>query len=280
MRHVNRLARHARHVVRKPPKPRWFKPLMATLAGLGVALVFAVSIHLAVAAGFVAKARAYVMEHVLAGTAAAGLVVEEVYSEGRVRTDASEIIRILETYYGQAILKVDIEEAKHRLENLPWVRHASIKRLLPNVLHARIEEHRPFALWRHEDRVRLVSSEGETIPVNSLDRFRRLPVLSGEEAPDLAFDFIRELAGEPALASRVTGLERVGGRRWNVFLEGRIEVRLPEETPIAAWQRLARAHERSALLARAIDGIDMRHPDWLILRLVDEVTKASAGQPT
>ena len=60
---------------------------------------------------------------------------------------------------------------------------------------------------------------------------RWLPLLFGKAAPTRAEELLRLVAGEPSLAARVTGARLVGERRWDVHLDGRIEVRLPAVRP-------------------------------------------------
>lgn len=58
---------------------------------------------------------------------------------------------------------------------------------------------------------------------------------------------------------RVDAAMRVGGRRWNVFLDNGVSIRLPEEEePAEAWHRLAEYQRMYALLAKNIRAIDMR----------------------
>jgi cell division protein FtsQ len=69
----------------------------------------------------------------------------------------------------------------------------------------------------------------------------------------------------------VTGARLVGGRRWDVYLDGRIEVRLPANRPRAAWRRLAQEQKASGVISRAVTSIDFRSPDWLTLEMPDAV---------
>ncbi len=71
---------------------------------------------------------------------------------------------------------------------------------------------------------------------------------------------------EPDLRRRVTAAVRVGGRRWNVQIEGRIDVRLPEADTAAAWSQLARIERQQGLLSRDVIVIDLRLPDRLVVR--------------
>jgi cell division protein FtsQ len=126
----------------------------------------------------------------------------------------------------------------------------------------------------HGSRQVLVTDGGEVVRGANAAKFRTLPLLFGAGAPERASEILRLIAVEPILASHVTGARLVGERRWDVYLDGRIEVRLPENDAAAAWRRLAAEQRTSAVLARAITAIDLRHPDWLTLQLADGVTKA------
>ena len=88
------------------------------------------------------------------------------------------------------------------------------------------------------------------------------------------------LASEPKLARRVSYAQLVGERRWNIYLDGRIEVRLPEREPEKAWRRLAAQHQENGLLGRAIKAVDLRHSAWLTLELADELYTSAKGSST
>jgi cell division protein FtsQ len=170
---------------------------------------------------------------------------------------------------------------KERVERVPWVRSASISRQLPDTLWVRLEEHRPVARWADGKRQVLVSETGELVRAAAPGdrRFRDLPLLHGEGSPRRAGELLRLVATEPSLARRVTGARLVGGRRWDVHLDGRVEVRLPAREPEAAWARLAAEERSSGLLDRAITAVDLRHPEWLTVRIADEAVRRRERGP-
>ena len=279
MRQMRQLAYRTRHVLRQPPKPRWRGPLINGLVAAGCIAVLGLTVHLARASGLTDRARFAFNDQMVALTDAVGMQVREIFTEGRQRTTAGEIVRILEPYYGQNILSVDISALQKRLESLPWVQHATVTRQLPDQLRTRLVEHRPIALWQTANGPALVSIEGDIIQVRALSPYRHLPILSGAGAPAAASELMRLVASVPSLGERVSGAQRVDGRRWNVFVDGRIEVRLPERGAAAAWARLARLEAESALLARAVEAVDLRLPDRVIVRL-DEAILQSAAHAT
>jgi cell division protein FtsQ len=277
MRHVKRLARQTRSGVRRPAQPRWraaMRRMAIVVVGLGL-------VGFAADRAWQAPATARLLgstrERLIRTTADAGFVVGRVYSEGRTLADEKSLRNALEPYYGRPILSVDLDELNDRIENVPWVRSASISRQLPDTLWVRLDEHRPIARWMDGNRqVVLVSDAGEVVRGANAARFRGLPLLFGKGAPGRAAELLRLVAGEPALAARVTGARLVGERRWDVHLDGRVEVRLPAAQPEAAWRRLAAEERASAVLGRAITAVDLRHPDWLTLRIADQAIRNGA----
>ena len=74
----------------------------------------------------------------------------------------------------------------------------------------------------------------------------------------------------------------VSKRRWNLRLDGDIDVRLPEDDPAAAWQRLAEYERTHRVLERDVQVLDLRIPDRLIVRKAPKTDKKSndKGQET
>lgn len=202
----------------------------------------------------------------LDGTARLGLRIEEVLVEGRMRTDGEEILARLGLEVGRPILAVDPAAARTELEALPWVRAASVERQLPDTVFIRLAEREPLALWQEQGVIRVIDRDGAVIPDVEPRRFAHLPLVVGPDAPAHAASLIAVMNGAPELRDRVTAAVRVGGRRWNIQIEGRIDVRLPEDGAAEAWQQLARIERQQGLLASDVLVIDLRLPDRLVVR--------------
>ncbi len=271
MRPVNRLSQRLRGAIRRERERPWRRRAARVLPVLALALTALAALGWAGREGVtdrLANGAGAALER--AGRAA-GFVVREVTIEGRVRTDPEALARVLESRLGSFILSVELDEVRKQLEALPWVKSAAVRRQLPGTLHAVVQEHRPLALWRERDgaRTRLIDEEGAVIPVSDLRPFAQLPLVTGVGAPRDAGRFLAVLAGEPEIARRTTGASYVGRRRWNLYLDGRIEVRLPSEGEAAALRKLAVEARANRLLDRAVEAIDLRSPDWIVVRVVE-----------
>ena len=270
MRQVKRLGRSGRVAPRRRPPPRlWLRRL-----GRGAVVVLAALLIAGGAYGFLRSTTAArlaedLRQRAIAASVASGFVVGRVYSEGRTLADEAAIAKTLQSVHGKPLFSVELSELQGQIEALPWVRSASVGRRLPDTLWVRLEEHRPVARWMDGARQVLISDAQEVFQVKDAARYKELPLLFGKGAPQRSPELLRLVATEPELAGHVTGARLIGGRRWDIYLDGRIEVRLPASRPESAWRRLAAEQRESGVIGRAVTSIDLRNPDWLTLELPD-----------
>jgi len=272
MRQVKRLARPGRAGPRRRPPPRLWVRKLRKGAAIGLtAVIVAGSGYAFVHSSLATRVADVVHKRVIAASVAAGFVVNRVYSEGRTLAGEADLARTLETVHGHPLFSVELGKLKEQIEALPWVRSASIGRRLPDTLWIRLDEHRPVARWMDGTRQVLVSDAQEVFRVKDAARYKELPLLFGKGAPARSTEVLQLAAAEPELAGHVTGARLVGGRRWDIYLDGRIEVRLPADRPARAWRRLAAEQRQSGVITRAVTSIDLRNPDWLTLELPETV---------
>jgi cell division protein FtsQ len=273
MRRVTLAARRASQYIRRPPRPRWHGPAMRAASVLLALAVGAAAALWATRSGALERLGTAMTGGALALTADAGLAVQDILVEGRVRTDSDALRAQLGVERGQPLLGVDPREARARLEQLPWVERASVARMLPGGLQIRLIERQPLALWQRAGQFVLIDRTGAVIPatereVRQVAKERDLRVLVGEEAPRRAAALFVLLSTEPELLARVTAASWVGERRWTLHLDNRIDVLLPEENVGAAWRLLGEQTRKDALLKRAVRVIDMRLlPERIRLKL-------------
>ena len=214
------------------------------------------------AAGYTAT----IGEGALGLSAEAGLRLEEIYVEGRRNVPRAELLRATGARRGLPLLGLDLDATKRRLESIPWINDATVERQLPSTLYVRVTERRPYALWQHAGRTALVDSEGVVLTEVGLESFGDLPLVIGPGAARNAAALMALLSADAPLSRRVTAAVWVGDRRWNLRLDGVIEVMLPEVDPARAWARLAELARSDGLLERNLATVDLRLPDRLVLR--------------
>jgi len=218
----------------------------------------------------VEAAKIVIVEEVYAATADAGFAVARIRVTGHEVIEEEAVYAALETERGDPMLRFDPGEARARVEALPWIEQAIIQRRLPDQILVKVEERCPMALWQSQGTWQVIDRNGTVIKDADVRLFRNLPKLVGEGAEAHVAEFLSLTEKQPKLAQYVYAAIRVGKRRWNLRLHSGIDVRLPENDPISAWERLARIEAVADLLSRNVKVIDLRRPDRLLLRLAPD----------
>jgi cell division protein FtsQ len=120
---------------------------------------------------------------------------------------------------------VDLDAARVAFEQMPWVRHASVRRVWPNSLAVTLEEYKPLGTWGSDQ---LVSPDGDLIYDNQGELDEELPEFDGPEgsAKDVVAryrDFTKWFAPLKATPEEVTLSPRYA---WTVKLSNGIDVEL------------------------------------------------------
>jgi len=234
-------------------------------AGLAGLLVLASVIGL-IGSGWAGRKLDALGEGLAQATAAFGLSVDEVFVEGRTRTNPGRLLAAVGVARGDPIFGFDPQAAKSRIEALTWVRQVTVERRLPSVIYLRVEERNPIALWQVEGQMAVIDETGAVIAGARPEDFAGLTLVVGPDAPIHTAGLLHLLDSEPELRRRVVAAVRVGGRRWNLRFYGGTDVRLPETGAAEAWAQFARIERQHGVLQRDVDSIDLRQPDRLVVR--------------
>tara|TARA_E500000331_G_scaffold34175_2_gene28494 strand:+ start:4166 stop:5005 length:840 start_codon:yes stop_codon:yes gene_type:complete len=268
----------------KPRKRRFGKLFALRRISLGLFAVFLVlsgiGLWWAVSSGAAERGVVKLQWHMIAVSSQVGFKVEEILVIGRRETDQQELLKAVRLARGAPILAFDLSAARKRIESLPWIKFATVERMLPDTILLNVEEREPVAIWQNKGKFSLIDRSGEIILHTGLQRFSDLIVVVGEDAPRHAARLLKTLSVAPELIPWVKAAVWVGGRRWNVRLKGKIDVRLPEIDPAGAWLRLAEYEKTHNVLERDVQVLDLRIPDRLIVRRAPPQKKSVNGQET
>ena len=177
---------------------------------------------------------------------------------------------------------LDLQRARMAFESVPWVRHAVVKRIWPNRLAVKLEEHKAAALWATEvGNDKLVNSFGEIFEANPGDvEDESLPRLAGPD-PSAArmLALLRQLA--PVLikldAGDIEQLHLSGRGSWRVQLEGGAVLELgrgSDQDIITRSERFVRTVAQvSGQYQRPLEFADLRHTDGYAVRLKGVTTQ-------
>ena len=207
------------------------------------------------------------------------LRVRDITIDGRANTPEPLLRAALGVNVGDPILGFSVEGARERIESLAWVQHVAVERRLPDTIYVDVTERRPFAIWQYQSKFQLIDRSGDVVRDEDVASFTDLPLVVGLGAPAHAADMLAALAAQPDIKSRTAAIVRVGERRWNLVLNNKVTVMLPEGHEDAALARLEDLQARQQLLDRPLVFVDMRLPDRLAVRARPQQGSESDGKP-
>ncbi|MEN2978802.1 FtsQ-type POTRA domain-containing protein [Tistrella bauzanensis] len=264
---------------RRRRRPKWLRPAVTWGRRLAVTAVIGGAGWWLWSSGTAQAAVDGARSFAVVQAGALGLAVKEIYLEGRYETKPGQVLGAMAVDQGAPMLSLDLDQMRLRLEQLPWVERASIERRWPDTLYVRIRERQAAALWQVGDGHILVDRKGALIEGVDVGRFAYLPVVVGDDAPQLVAPLLDLIETAPDLADQFVAGVRVGGRRWDVHLKDGVVVRLPATGAAAAWQRLAAVEKEHGILERAITAVDLRIAGQFAVRLTDAASLAERMKP-
>ena len=231
--------------------------------------------------GILTKTSQAVQESAYDATVKAGFSLQSLYLEGRNRTSMEEIDKALAVKIGDPILRMSLAEVRERLEKVESIKFAAVERALPNTVYVRIVEREPVALWQNQGKLAVVDDNGVVMSDLDVAPYKQLPLIIGEAAPKRVRELMNIMAAEPELAKRFSSATRVSDRRWNIRLScddgDNVEIRLPENNPVAAWKKLADIEQKQRILDREVKVIDLRLDGKVFIKLSPDVFTNKTG---
>lgn len=234
-----------------------FSPRMVAAAGILV-------VGGAAAAGVVHGGRAD--DLIAQASALAGFRIADIEINGTREVSRIDVLTNIDLGTERSLFSFDVHKARDDLKRLAWVRDAAVSKAYPDRLIVDIVERRPFAVWQNGQALYVVGRDGtEIVPFD--DRFAGLPLVVGKGGARRGAELIAAVERFSELAGKVKAYIRVGDRRWNLQFANGVTVLLPEFDETEGLARLARLEREEAILSRAVQSIDLRLPDRLVVRL-------------
>lgn len=174
---------------------------------------------------------------------------------------------------GAGFFRLDLAALRADLEQLPWLRTASLRRIWPDTLDVAIDEHAAVARWNDDA---LVSDEGTVFRPPQLP-VQELPALVGPEGQgSTMLQRLQELDRRlQPLNLAVRGLFQDERRAWRIELDNDIVLRLGRGDVDARLQRFMAVWP--AVLVRQserIEAVDLRYPNGFAV-----AWREGAGEP-
>jgi len=230
-------------------------------AGLAACLVFltGATAYGVIKGDHIAVIQTAIKDGADAAANAAGMRIATVSLSGQRQVSREEIFAAAGVTDHSSLLFLDVADARAKLEAIPWIAEATVRKLYPDRLQITVTEREAF---------------GTVLSAKVEPRLALLPFVVGNGAAGKARDFLGVLDRYPAIRDSVRASILVAGRRWNLRLKNGIDVRLPDSNVERALETLARLNAEKNLLGRDIVAVDLRLPDRLTVRLSEAAAQA------
>ena len=180
----------------------------------------------------------------------------------------ADLAALVPQKFPASAMEFDADWLRRQAELMPAVKSAYVRIDPGGLLTIEVEERTPAVIWRRGDSLALLDEAGDTVLI-AADRTDHmdLPLIAGPGAEHAVPEAVRifEAAGE--IQDSLRGLNRVGERRWDLFLDGGRRVLLPAKEPAEAVRRLLTLEETEFLLQRQLLAVDLRESGRTAVRL-------------
>ena len=234
-----------------------------------LALIFSVMTGIyVVKSNFVGRKLISVSDYFINFTSKIGFTVDDILIHGRVKTPLSEIKNVINLHIGDNIFVPDIHQMRADLEQLPWVKTATVRRsYMPNIIRIDITERQIQAIWQHKGKFFPVDTDGNAINTTQIPNTPLLLII-GDGAPQNLNRLLEIIKSDNNLYPRVKVANFISERRWNITLDDikdGITVKLPAQNTEAAWKKLVKLNKTRGLLKRKLTIIDLRFDNKVLV---------------
>ena len=196
-----------------------------------------------------------------------------VFAEELQHTRRAEIEQVLPGLLKGNFFSVNLEAVRGELERLPWVRKVELRRVWPERLEVKVEEHRPAARWG-EGHDELVNSFGEVFTATAPEvDVGMLPLLYGPQgtAPEVLKRYGEFVGVFKALEQRPVQVKLSPRLAWQVKLGNGMLVEMGREQQKSAvsarLQRFVAFYPELVARNSAQPAVvDLRYPNGFAMR--------------
>lgn len=172
---------------------------------------------------------------------------------------AQDIREVVPLDFPISSFDLNLKDIRSRIAELAPVKIVGVRIRPGGVLQIDVTPRTPVAIWRSRAGLTLVDIAGTHLGKlgKRMDR-ADLMVIAGEGAEPQVKEALDLYRAAAPLGDRLRGIVRVGERRWDVVLDRRQRILLPETGAVEALERVIALDSAQDVLARDVVRVDMR----------------------
>ncbi len=172
--------------------------------------------------------------------------------------------RLLEPFVAQSFFTVNVQGVQKALNGQPWVASAQVRRVWPDTLLVRIEEHVPIAYWGQTE---LVSDHGVVFMPESLPDLPWVRLNGPDEQVMAVLSMLQQMNETlQPLDVRVQALELNERRAWQAELTNGVRIYMGSVDVIPRMQRFVESYPKDFKdNADSISYVDLRYTNGFVV---------------
>ncbi len=114
---------------------------------------------------------------------------DNIQATGLTEVSRGDLVPVFGEDIGRNVFFVPLSARRRELEQIPWIEHATVMRVLPDQIRVAIVERQPVAFTRHGQQIGLVDANGILLamsPKTMAERHYSFPVVTGIDPGDSA----------------------------------------------------------------------------------------------
>jgi cell division protein FtsQ len=112
-----------------------------------------------------------------------------IQAAGLTEVSRADLLPVFGEDIGRNVFFVPLSERRRALEQIPWIEHATVMRVLPDQIRVAVVERQPVAFTQHGQQIGLVDANGVLLsmsPRTMAERHYSFPVVTGIDPSDSA----------------------------------------------------------------------------------------------
>ncbi len=182
------------------------------------------------------------------------------------KVDKSEIKMIAHEFMHEGFFTVDLPKFENRLNNIPWIYRATIKRKWPGRLVISVEEQQPYFRWGQQH---LINKYAEVFFVGDVEAYAQYPLLVGTRGREKQIIelYYKYNEGFKALGTEIVIFKEDARYDKELTLSDGININLGRGQTDESIKRCLNSFAMFTKAERkAIKRIDMRHSNGFAVR--------------
>ncbi|MDR3031310.1 MAG: cell division protein FtsQ/DivIB [Holosporales bacterium] len=193
-----------------------------------------------------------------------GLVLNSINISGANSKVENLIKDKLKFEKGDNIFKLSMSEIYQRIKEIGWIKEVVIKKFLPNTLDIKIVQKTPVAIFQHNSTFTIIDEKGNYIE-DITPTATNLPIVAGEDANINVGSILESIAKYEIVKTKLNSLAFIRKRRWDIFICGGIQIKLPDNNIDDALSILSIILKQNNFNKKTIKSIDIRTKDNVII---------------